>query len=103
MAFYDGKLVDGVSAADRTHQFDLPPPWDKPLRFLQSKEPEFLTDSKSYSNTGEGHLVLQLVKQLLDGAVPSTDIAVITPYDAQRQTLRKLLTSLFPRGFGKVS
>ena len=85
VAFYDGRLRDGVESQQRVSELPLGRPWDSPLTFIHSATPEFRTAASSFSNAGEVDLVLQLLKILLDSGVGGKDIAVITPYDAQRQ------------------
>jgi hypothetical protein len=87
-AFYDGRLRDGVTSQQRVSGLPLGQPWDGPLTFLHSATPEFRTAASSFSNAGEADVMLQLLGILLDGGVSGKDVAVITPYDAQRQLLR---------------
>ena len=70
-------------------------PWDVPLTFLHSATPEFRTAASSFSNAGEADVVLQLLGILLEGGVGGMDVAVITPYDAQRRLLRGQIAARF--------
>ena len=94
-AFYDGRLRDGVAAQHRVSDLTLKQPWDRPLAFLHSATPEFRTASSSFSNAGEADVVLRLLGILLEGGVTGGDVAVITPYDAQRQHLRGKISTRF--------
>ena len=95
VAFYDGRLRDGVTAQQRVSELTLKQPWNSPLAFLHSATPEFRTASSSFSNAGEADVVLKLLGILLEGGVSGGDVAVITPYDAQRQHLRGKISARY--------
>ena len=95
VAFYDGRLHDGVTSQQRVSELPLGQPWDGPLAFLHSATPEFRTAASSFSNAGEADVVLKLLGILLNGGVGGKDVAVITPYDAQRQHLRGRISARY--------
>jgi regulator of nonsense transcripts 1 len=86
MAFYDGKLMDGVSMSTaRVIDF----PWPKkefPLMFLacDGKESRRAT---SYINFEEAKIVSSIVTALMKNGFPGSEIGIITAYDAQKTHL----------------
>jgi len=101
--FYDGQLKNGVSASDRSLPFLWPQP-NVPLIFLTppgksdrfKKRDDFIGEKcqgTGYYNTLECDQVLMMVDQLLDSGVNAQDIGVISPYEGQKQELRKLMNS----------
>ncbi|SCU81886.1 LAMI_0B08086g1_1 [Lachancea mirantina] len=94
-AIYNGQLTDGCTAEDRKH-----PQIKHPLFFLQcARTVEQLgalnqADHKSIQNPGEARVVRELVRNLLlEKQFSHSQIAVITPYAAQRELVAKLLKS----------
>ncbi|KAJ2158815.1 hypothetical protein GGF46_003506 [Coemansia sp. RSA 552] len=56
-----------------------------------------LADADSKLNRGEADLVVAHVEELLDAGVPPSDIAVISPYNAQVRLLKSLLRDKYPQ------
>ncbi|CAJ0570907.1 unnamed protein product, partial [Mesorhabditis spiculigera] len=90
-AFYGGKLLNGVTEAQRTSpSWTWPAGPQMPCAFLHHVHPEVKGEHGSAANPGEAELVAGLVKMLLLQHRAS-DIGIITSYDAQRRLLRKNL------------
>ncbi|KAK2718963.1 hypothetical protein QYM36_006094, partial [Artemia franciscana] len=53
-------------------------------------------DERSRSNPGEAKIVAEHVSRLISAGVPAKDVAVVTPYNLQVETIRNLLTSDYP-------
>lgn len=96
-AFYDGSLINGVSASDRTPGravFRWPKP-ETPLMFWHVEGEEERGElTTTYINTNEAHQVSQVVKKLLQAGVQPGSIGVITPYSAQMNYLRDYLNAM---------
>lgn len=102
MRFSSAQFYGGTLRADeavRCHRLaDLTgivssPLTEAPLEFIDTAgadyDEELEPDGASRRNTGEGRLVLEKVRQLLEAGLPAADIAVITPYAAQVRWLRE--------------
>jgi superfamily I DNA and/or RNA helicase len=89
-ALYGGRLRAHPSVAG--HALD-----DAPLELIDTAgrgfDEEMPEDSDSKLNPGEAELVAAEVRKLLR-TVPARDVAVISPYDAQVQKLRELLSDV---------
>ncbi len=91
--YYDGKLICGNENKGWTLEKDYF--GNKPLIFvdsLTSKE-EKKEHSTSYFNTIECSIVEKLVSKYLK-EYPSSEIGIITPYDAQVRELKKRITDV---------
>lgn len=90
-ALYDGRLRAHPSVAH--HAID-----DAPLEMIDTAgrgfDEETPADSESKFNEGEAELAAAQVRKLLSAGVQPRDIAVISPYDAQVQRIRHLLSDL---------
>ena len=95
-AFYDSKLLSGVSAAMR------PPPagfeWPCPsegLAFIDtggSQDCSEERDRLSWCNPGEAVLLTQILASILStGELAASQIGIVTPYMGQVRTLRRLI------------
>eukprot|EP01105_Mastigella_eilhardi_P021648 TRINITY_DN5269_c0_g1_i1.p1 TRINITY_DN5269_c0_g1~~TRINITY_DN5269_c0_g1_i1.p1 ORF type:complete len:1279 (-),score=230.02 TRINITY_DN5269_c0_g1_i1:22-3858(-) len=82
--FYDGKLLDGVSASDRAAVV----PGLPPLTVVDADRGKEEADATgSYSNEHEINIVVQLVLQLLLCGVPGASVGVIALYKAQAEKI----------------
>jgi superfamily I DNA and/or RNA helicase len=90
-ALYEGRLRAHPSVAH--HAID-----DAPLEMIDTAgrgfDEETPADSESKFNEGEAELAAAQVRKLLSAGVQPRDIAVISPYDAQVQRIRHLLSDL---------
>ena len=89
--FYDGRLVSGVSAADRTPTEPVFP-WPNakiPIAFLHHSGPH-APSGKSLWNESEVLKVTEVTRILCAGGVEPSNIGIITPYSAQRNALSAL-------------
>lgn len=97
--FYDGQLQ--ASPAVAGHRLvDLPevvpsPLTEAPVDFIDTAgagyDEELEPDGESRRNPGEAEQVQRKVRALLEAGIPSSAIAVITPYAAQVRLLRAML------------
>lgn len=97
--FYDNKLEDGCTPADRPPAAGfLWPDWDKPVAFVPIEGVEVEDEEgKSKSNIDEAAKVVSIVNDLLAaGDITTQDIGVISPYNGQV----RLLTDLFYQAGG---
>ena len=94
-ALYGGRLRAHPSVA--TWHLD-----DEPFLFVDTAgtgfEEETPENSDSRHNAGEADLVAREVARVLSLGVAPSDVAVISPYDAQVQLLRQLLASRVEEG-----
>ena len=98
--FYDGALQNGVTAAQRTSSqyFPWPDP-TKPLFFYNTNAPEEMGSSgTSCLNRTEAALAEKIVSHLMRNGANPDQIAVITPYTAQRGYLVNYLARNGPLG-----
>ena len=89
--FYNGRLEDGVSAANRAAPAGLLwPDWDNPVAFLPVKGGELVSpDGTSRENPTEVSWIIRLLDDFLDaGELEKGDIGVITPYAGQVRAIR---------------
>lgn len=96
--FYGGQLV--AAAAVRQHTLDglpdvVPSAWTAAaVRFVDTAgagcDESEADDEGSLANPGEAALVAMAVRELRDAGVRAADIAVVTPYNAQVQALRRM-------------
>ncbi|SCV04311.1 LAMI_0H15104g1_1 [Lachancea mirantina] len=93
--FYESKLKDGVTAADKSW-----PGVANPLFFLQCDDgPESKVFNArrgmrgfTYNNKHEARVILGVIHKLIvEKGVPRDEIAVITPYSSQRDLVSELL------------
>ncbi|OUT54053.1 MAG: hypothetical protein CBB71_23335 [Rhodopirellula sp. TMED11] len=88
------KVVDGVTAADRTFPlsaFPWPNP-EQPAMFLHVAGEELRPPGgTSYYNSREAVVVCGIVAQLQRAGAKATDIGIITPYAAQRSEVYRRL------------
>lgn len=101
--FYDGQLLDGVSAEERPAPAGFMwPDWDGPVAFIPIDGVEQVdTEGASKSNLDEAARVVTLVQELLVPADLTTrDIGIITPYNGQVRLLDDLFESAGGRGKG---
>ncbi len=94
-ALYGGALRAHPAVAD--HSIDGRPleVWDTAGRGFEEETPP---DSDSKLNPGEAELCAAEVERLLAAGVAPAGVAVISPYDAQVQRLRQLLSSRLDEG-----
>jgi superfamily I DNA and/or RNA helicase len=94
-ALYDGRLRAHPAAADRAID-------DAPLEVIDTAgrgfEEETPEGSDSRQNPGEAEVAAAEVERVLALGVPPSEIAVISPYEAQVQRLRQLLAVHLERG-----
>ena len=104
---YQGKLIAGDSV--RAHRLcDLPGlkrtiNTVAPFVFVDSAGCNLVEtqgdsdrDGLSKRNPGEAEVVAQHVRRLVAAGLPVTDMAIITPYNAQVDCLRQVLLPIFP-------
>jgi regulator of nonsense transcripts 1 len=92
--FYEGKLINGVTEKDREDYSKFPWPVSNiPLMFLATTEKEKVKNY-SFFNCEEAQMCLCIVKKLIKGGVKPSQIAIITPYAAQREVLLGMLTKV---------
>ena len=92
--FYEGRLVDGISAADRPNPAGLLwNDWEVPMAFLPVNGDELLSpDGASKENPAEAGWVAKILENLLQaGDLEETDIGIITPYAGQVRAIRDAL------------
>ncbi len=105
-SMYDGKLL--ASPAVQHHQLtDFPEVSEDPLRpgpliFLDTAgkgwEEKRESDDPSTSNPQQAERTVAEVQRLLGRGVPPSDVAIITPYNAQVRLLRELLSREISNG-----
>ena len=92
-AFYDGKLLNGVTEKDRRPVNGIPP-----FRVHHVSGVEAPSDSGlSYWNGPECHVVLDYLRLLHSKGVPAQEIGVISPYLAQVDELTASLQDYKPQ------
>ncbi|KAL3901094.1 MAG: hypothetical protein SGPRY_012336, partial [Prymnesium sp.] len=98
ITFYEGALVDGVTALERESS-PFPWPGAEPLAFYSMAGPEERPSLSrtSYANTREAQFVSSISARLLESGVDPADIAMITPYSGQRRVIRSLLPLVLAR------
>ena len=92
--FYEGRLVDGIAAADRPNPAGLLwNDWEVPMAFLPVNGDELLSpDGASKENPAEAGWVAKILENLLQaGDLEETDIGIITPYAGQVRAIRDAL------------
>jgi len=92
--FYDGRLVDGITAADRPNPAGLLwNDWEVPMAFLPVNGDELLSpDGASKENPAEAGWVTKILENLLQaGDLEEADIGIITPYAGQVRAIRDAL------------
>ena len=96
-AFYQGMLLDGVTAEHRTwpNKFINWPNPDLPLLFwnINSQE-EFYESGLSYVNRHEVGVVAVILEAMYKAGIKSTDVGVITPYAGQQAYLIETLPEI---------
>ncbi|OHT12774.1 hypothetical protein TRFO_17226 [Tritrichomonas foetus] len=101
--FYEGKIINGVTEADRLSVFNIPDKRNKngekcipipmPLYFVQVDGQEE-KENTSFYNEDEAIQVYSLVDKLLHNGIEGKDIGVISFYGAQVRLIRKKLEKL---------
>lgn len=94
-AFYDGKLIDGITKSHRKmiKGFNWPVE-DKPLAFCNVDGIEDL-DGKSRYNLAEIDKVVEILRGFIKADdIPLTSIGVVTAYDSQKKHLAKAIMDL---------
>ncbi len=102
--FYDNRLEDGCSAAERPPAAGfLWPDWDRPMAFVPVEGVEESDEEgKSRFNRDEAGMVLDVVNHLLAGGdLAPHDIGVISPYNGQVRELTRLFESAGGREKGQ--
>ena len=92
--FYEGRLVDGITAADRPNPAGLLwNDWEVPMAFLPVNGGELLSpDGASKENPAEAGWVAKILENLLQaGDLEEADIGIITPYAGQVRAIRDAL------------
>tara|TARA_A100001388_G_scaffold127990_1_gene94835 strand:- start:3230 stop:5179 length:1950 start_codon:yes stop_codon:yes gene_type:complete len=92
--FYEGRLVDGITAADRPNPAGLLwNDWEVPMAFLPVNGDELLSpDGASKENPAEAGWVAKILENLLQaGDLEEADIGIITPYAGQVRAIRDAL------------
>ncbi len=84
------------SVAERFHHSEIVPlrytPSQKTLEFININGKELIkSDSKSYFNMAEASFCLELSLSYIKAGVKPNEIAIITPYRAQVETIRRLI------------
>jgi len=92
--FYEGRLVDGITAADRPNPAGLLwNDWEVPMAFLPVNGDELLSpDGASKENPAEAGWVAKILENLLQARdLEEADIGIITPYAGQVRAIRDAL------------
>ena len=92
--FYEGRLVDGITAAERPNPAGLLwNDWEVPMAFLPVNGDELLSpDGASKENPAEAGWVTKILENLLQaGDLEEADIGIITPYAGQVRAIRDAL------------
>lgn len=92
--FYDGRLTDGITAAERPAPAGLLwPDWAHPLAFVPVEGVEQVAgDGASRANLDEAAAVVDVVQALLDAMeLDGQDIGVVTPYNGQVRRITDLM------------
>ena len=95
--FYENKLEDGCSPADRPPVAGfLWPDWDKPVAFVPVHGAEIEEEAgSSRSNMDEAAIVVKIVNDLLTpGDLTPEDIGVISPYAGQVRLIRSMVDDM---------
>eukprot|EP00062_Callorhinchus_milii_P012079 gi/632958720/ref/XP_007895200.1/ PREDICTED: uncharacterized protein C4orf21 homolog [Callorhinchus milii] len=87
--FYDGLLMDGVSASDRTPLLD----WLPTLCFYSVKGREQVERDSSFHNSEEAAFTVKLIQSLIASGIEGSMIGVITLYKSQMHKLCALLNN----------
>lgn len=92
--FYEGLLINGVTAKDRDKVSKYPwPSPDFPLCFYSCTDGQEEEDGTSWKNVREANYVEYIIKLLMTKCgIKGCDIGVITPYDGQRTYLNQFMT-----------
>eukprot|EP00117_Sycon_ciliatum_P028736 scpid47612/ scgid23031/ Regulator of nonsense transcripts 1 homolog; ATP-dependent helicase UPF1 len=106
---YGGKLVSGITAADRQHTAQRFP-WPvttggkagstSPMLFLAVDGHDNRTNKMSYENEAEGGWVVRALSRILNCGVAPADVGVITPYSCQRSHILSRLRTECPQAKG---
>ena len=92
--FYNGRLLDGISAADRVPPSGFPwPVPGRPVAFVPVNRGREATSGSSESkmNAAEAQVTRRIVDMLLSGGdVAAEDIGIVTPYKQQVEALKDL-------------
>ncbi len=94
--FYSSKLIADESVKNRHLEIkNKPNVNNKALEFINVDGKEILkTDSKSYYNMDEVEKCKKIVDEYIDAGIEKDDIAIITPYRAQVEQLRKIISDI---------
>ena len=98
-AFYDGRVIDGVTAVDKAGK-DLVP--CEVIEVDGTEEKDVV--SQSYKNLREAQYVVTLVQRFILEGYIYANIAVITPYKPQVALIKQLLSQAgIPSGEIKIN
>ena len=92
--FYDNRLEDGCSAAERPPAAGfLWPDWDRPVAFVPVHGSEIKEDvGSSRSNIDEAAAVISILNDLLlPGDLNPSDIGIISPYSGQVRLIGQMI------------
>lgn len=105
-SMYAGELI--AAEAVRHHRLEdldgvLPDPLrDHPLVFIDSAgkgwEERRTVDDPSTSNPGHAERICAEVRRVIERGIPPSDVAIITPYRAQKKAIQALLGDLLEAG-----
>ncbi|KAM6071977.1 5'-3' DNA helicase ZGRF1 isoform 2-T2 [Theristicus caerulescens] len=93
--FYEGNLIDGVSAKDRTPLLE----WLPTLCFYSVNGVEQVERDNSFYNMAEVHFTVKLIQSLIASGIEGSAIGVITLYKSQMCKIQNLLTDVRSEAF----
>ncbi|XP_064918352.1 5'-3' DNA helicase ZGRF1 isoform X2 [Columba livia] len=93
--FYEGNLIDGVSANDRSPLLD----WLPTLCFYSVNGVEQIERDNSFYNMAEVHFTVKLIQALTASGIEGSAIGVITLYKSQMCKIQNLLSSVQSEAF----
>ncbi|KFR03038.1 Uncharacterized protein C4orf21, partial [Nipponia nippon] len=88
--FYEGNLIDGVSATDRSPLLD----WLPTLCFYSVNGVEQIERDNSFYNMAEVHFTVKLIQSLIASGIEGSAIGVITLYKSQMCKIQNVLTDV---------
>ena len=99
--FYDSLLQDRVSIQHRRELGELWPNKDDHVTFIDCDARESFAISsdgtRSLKNCGEGKLLVEVCRKLLNNKCAPSDIAILTPYNGQVAEIRRRMADHFPQ------
>ncbi|KAK2519875.1 Zgrf1 [Columba guinea] len=93
--FYEGNLIDGVSANDRSPLLD----WLPTLCFYSVNGVEQIERDNSFYNMAEVHFTVKLIQALTASGIEGSAIGVITLYKSQMCKIQNLLSGVQSEAF----